>query len=87
MNTTQDVWYSQANEFDTFEYEGKEYPIKWYGGTLFATEDLADVMIGEDGYGKDDRAMGMDDRISFYFDEEDFHGKSGKELYEYVENL
>jgi hypothetical protein len=31
--------------------------------------------------------MGMDDRISFYFDEEDFHGKSGKELYEYVENL
>jgi hypothetical protein len=87
-NVTQDVWYSQANEFDTFEYEGIEYPIKWYGGILFATEELSDAIIDEEtGYGKDGKAMNMDDRIAFYFSSADFEGKTGKELYEYSETL
>lgn len=81
----EDVWYSQADEFDTIEYNGIEYPIKWYGGTLFATEDLSDAMIDENGMAKDDMAEDMDDRIAFYFPDNEFSGKTGKELYNYLQ--
>ena len=75
-------YYNEADEYDTFEYDGKEYPIKYYGGYLFATEELADAMLNEDGEGKDSKARNMDERIAYYFDEDDFEGKTGKELYE-----
>jgi len=79
MDTTH---FNQANEFDTFEYNGEQYPIKWYGGILFATEELADAMLDDDGIGKDSKAQNMDEKIAYYFDDDDFVGKTGEELYQ-----
>lgn len=74
--------FSKANEFDTFEFDQVKYPIKWYGGILFATEDLSDAMIGEDGVGINPVAVRMDEKIAYYFEEGEFHGKTGEELYQ-----
>lgn len=76
---------NQPNEYDTLTYEGEEYKIKWYQGYLFATEELADVLLDNNGDYVSDKAQEIDERIAYYFDTADFDGKSGSELFKAYE--
>lgn len=73
--------YNKADEFDTIKFDGEEFKIKWYYGYLFATEELADVLLDNNGEYISDEAGKLDERIGYYFLDEDFDGKTGEQLY------
>jgi len=75
--------FSEANEYSILTFNGKDFHFKFYQGFLFATEELADEIYDEStGLAVSEAAEKLDNNISFYFDEDDFYSKSGKELYE-----
>ena len=79
--------YNKKDEIGNITYNGKTFDIKWYQGYLFATEELAAVIMDDDtGLAVSDEAEKLDEKIAYYFDEDDFYGKDGKELYELYEN-
>lgn len=81
--------YSKSNEVETLQYNGKEYHMKFYQGYLFGTVALADDIIGQDdGLPINDDAEKIDENVAYYFDEDDFYGYSGKELFDrYINDI
>lgn len=78
--------YSQANQFDSITFRGKQYPIKFYYGFLFASDELEEQIYDYDtGVAVDDEAERIDDMIACYFDRSSFNHMDGKELYEAFE--
>lgn len=58
-------------EFDTVEYEG----------IVFATMDLADVLIDDNGLFVNDEARKIDNTIAYYFEPAEFYNKTNVQLY------
>lgn len=80
--------FSGANEYSILTFNGKEFHFKFYQGFLFATEELADEIYDEStGLAVSVEAEKLDNNIAFYFDEDDFYSRSGKELYEEVSKI
>ena len=79
--------YSKKDETGSILHNGKQYDIKWYQGYFFSTNRLSDdIMDNDTGLPNSDVAEKIDNTIAYYFDEPDFYGKDGKELYKQYMN-
>ena len=82
-HTTMSDFYNAKDEVGHITYNDEKFEVKWYGGFLFATEKLSDVLMDDNtGLAVSDDADLLDEKIAYYFDVEDFEGKDGKELYD-----
>lgn len=76
-------FYNSKDVVDYITYNGEQFEVKWYAGFLFATEKLSEVLMDYDtGLAVSEDAELLDEKIAYYFDVEDFHGRDGKELYD-----
>lgn len=58
-------------DYDTVEYEG----------FVFATMDLADALITDEGLFVSDEARAIDNTITYYFEPAEFYKKTNVQLY------
>lgn len=66
-------------------YKGKGYPIKFFNGYYFSTDELFNAMRDPEGEEwdtyDDEETWSVDSRIAYFFDEESFHSMTAEELY------
>ena len=75
--------FSEKNEVGKIIHKDIEYDIKWYQGYIFSTNKLSDdIMDNDTGLPVCEISERIDNVIAYYFDEPDFYGKDGKELYQ-----
>lgn len=64
-------------EFDTVEYEG----------LVFATMDLADALITDEGLFVSEEARQIDNTITYYFEPSEFYNKTNVQLYNFYNEI
>lgn len=62
-------------------FKGVEFETVEYEGFVFATMDLADSLITDEGLFVSDQARQIDNTITYYFEPEEFYNKTNVQLY------